>query len=83
MNDEMDFTNRTGIELIQLLARRVEEDLSPQSDNDRFHAMLGPALIVVAEVLRESVENAPDPKQAAQTAVEFCARWIFNLLIRE
>jgi hypothetical protein len=80
MADDMDFANTTGRELLQLLARRVEEGLSPQSDSERFQAMLGPALIVVAEVLRESVENAKDSSQAAHKLVDFSGRWLLKLL---
>jgi hypothetical protein len=80
MVDKFDFTNQTGIELLQLLARRVEERLSPRSDQERFQALLGPALVLLAEIFRETVENADDPRQSAQMLLDFSDRWILQLL---
>jgi len=57
MQDQaMAFSNRTGNELFRLLAQRAREELSEQSGFDRNTAMLGAALIAIAEVMRESVK---------------------------
>src|SRR5436309_11252939 len=59
MQDQaMAFSNRTGNELFRLLVQRARDELPAQSGGNRNTAMLGAALITVAEVLRESVERA-------------------------
>lgn len=70
------FTDRTGNELFRLLTQRVQAELSQQSDFDRYTAMLGAALIVVAEVLREPVEQGKD----VDNLIAFSSRWLRKLL---
>jgi hypothetical protein len=70
------FADRTGNELFRLLAQRVQAELSEQSDFDRYTAMMGAALIVVAEVLREPVEQGKDVDEL----IAFSSRWLRKLL---
>ena len=72
----MDFSNRTGNELSRLLAQRALEELCEQSDFDRLTAMLGAALIAVAEVLREQIEKGSDVSKL----VDLSSRWLRVLL---
>ena len=72
----MDFSNRTGNELFRWLSQRALEELSGQSDFDRMTAMMGAALIAVAEVLRGSVEKGSDVGKL----VDLSARWLRTLL---
>jgi hypothetical protein len=72
----MDFSNRTGNELSRLLAQRALEELCEQSDFDRLTAMLGTALIAVAEVLREQIEKGSDVSKL----VDLSSRWLRVLL---
>lgn len=68
----MEFSNRVGQELYELLQRRSNEDLSDQPDFERHTPMLGAALIPVAEVLRGQVEKGKDPERL----LDFTARWL-------
>jgi hypothetical protein len=72
----MDFSNRTGNELFRWITQRALEELSEQSDFDRMTAMLGAALIAVAEVLRGSVEKGSDVGKL----VDLSSRWLRTLL---
>jgi len=72
----MDFSNRTGNELFRWLSQRALEELSEQSDFDRMTAMMGAALIAVAEVLRGSVEKGSDVGKL----VDLSSRWLRTLL---
>ncbi len=78
--DPFKFTNVTGLELNRLLERRVAERLASRPGQERFQAMLGAALIVVADTLQGPVRAATDPKQAADRMIELCANWLRNLL---
>lgn len=78
MTNEFDFSNTTAQELVQLLARRAEERLSAESDH--FAAVLGAALILLAEVLRRPIEEAKDPRQAAEKMIDLSVRWLRELL---
>lgn len=78
MADEFEFSNATGQELVELLAQRAEEKLPPGADY--FAAVLGAALVMLAEVLRRPIEQAKDPKAAADDMIELCVRWLRNLL---
>jgi hypothetical protein len=75
-NQLMEFSNRAGDDLFRLLAQRASEELSEQSDFDRMTAMLGAALIAVAEVLREQVKRGSD----AGKLVDLSSRWLRTLL---
>jgi hypothetical protein len=72
---EMQFSNRVGQELFELLAKRGSEQLEA-SDFDRFTAMLGAALLAVAEVLRLLIKDG----QNADKLVDFSARWLRTFL---
>jgi hypothetical protein len=72
----MQFSNGVGQELFQLLAKRGTEQLNEASDFDRCTAMLGAALLAVAEVLRLLIKNG----QSADKLVDFSARWLRTFL---
>ena len=77
MQDQaMAFSNRTGNELFRLLVQRARDELPAQSGGDRNTAMLGAALITVAELLRESVERGED----LDKLVAFSSHWLRLLL---
>jgi hypothetical protein len=77
MNDQlMEFSDRVGVEMWQLLTRRAEAELSEVSGNNRLTATLGAALIAVTGVLREPVERGWNADEAST----FCAKWISDLL---
>ncbi len=71
-----DFSNQIGNELFRLLMKRATEALSGQSDLDRFTAMLGAALIAVAEVPRSQVEKSSDVSKL----VGLSSRWLWSFL---
>jgi len=75
-NQLMDFSNRIGSELLSLLVKRASEELSEQSGHDRTTAMLGAALIAVAEVLRIQIKQGSDVSEL----VDFSSRWLRILL---
>ncbi len=75
-NQLMDFSNRIGSELFSLLAKRASEELCEQSDRDRITAMLGAALISVAEVLRVQIKQGSDVSKL----VDLSSRWLRVLL---
>ncbi len=75
-NQLMDFSNQIGSELFSLLVKRASEELSEQSDRDRITAMLGAALIVVAEVLRVQIKQGSDVSKL----VDLSSRWLRVLL---
>ena len=75
-NPLMDFSNRIGGELFALLGKRASEELTEQSDRDRLTAMLGAALIAVAELLRIQIEKGSDVSRL----VDFSSRWLRVLL---
>ncbi len=72
----MDFSNRIGSELFSSLVKRASEELSEQSDQDRTTAMLGAALIAVAEVLRIQTKQGSDISKL----VDLSSRWLSTLL---
>jgi hypothetical protein len=71
----LQFSNRVGGEMFQLLTKRLEE-LSEEPGFDRYSAALAAALIPVAEVLRDPVEKGAPPEQL----VGFASRWLNRLL---
>lgn len=75
-NQLMDFSNQIGSELFSLLVKRASEELSEQSDRDRITAMLGAALIAVAEVLRVQIKQGSDVSKL----VDLSSRWLRVLL---
>ena len=81
MSDQLiEFSSRVGQESWRLLAQRALDELSENSDFDRFTALLAAALIPVAEVLREPVEKARDSRGMADQMVAFCSRQLRVLL---
>ena len=81
MTDElMEFAGRTGQELFRLLAQRALEELSEQSDFDRFSAMLAAPLIPIAEILRDPSAEAQDPNRMADRMIELSSRQLRGLL---
>ena len=67
----MQFSNRVGQELFQLLRKRLEE-LCGEQNFDRYTAALGAALIAVAEVLRDPIEKGAAPEKL----VALASRWL-------
>lgn len=81
MSDQlMEFSSRVGQESWRLMAQRALDELSDNSDFDRFTALLGAALIPVAEVLREPIEKARDSRSMADQMVAICSRQLRGLL---
>ena len=81
MSDQlMEFSSRVGQESWRLMAQRALDELSENSDFDRFTALMGAALIPVAEVLREPIEKARDSRSMADKMVAICARQLRGLL---
>lgn len=70
------FSNRVGNELFTSLRKQASEELTEQSDLDRLTAMLGAALIAVAEVLRVQIEPGSDVGKL----VDFSSCWLRVLL---
>ena len=75
-SDPFEFSNSVGSELSRVLAARAEAELAEISDADRMTAMLGAALIAVAEVLREPVEQGV----RLDSLMSFCDKWLRELL---
>ena len=81
MSDQlMEFSSRVGQESWRLMAQRALDELSDNSDFDRFTALLAAALIPVAEVLREPIEKARDSRGMADQMVAICSRQLRGLL---
>ncbi len=78
--DAFEFTNRVGVEMSELLARRVADELPGVSDQERFTTMLSCTLIPVVEVLRHPIERAGDRQLACDELVGMCSKWIRELL---
>lgn len=72
----MQFADRVGVELFQLLQKRVAEQLAGEKNFDSYTAALGAALIAVANVLRDPVEKGGDPEKL----VTFASRWLRSFL---
>jgi len=81
MSDQLiSFSDRVGQELYQLLEKRGLEGLSNESGYDRFTALLGAALILIAEVLRGPIEQAKDRERMANQMIEISTRQLYGLL---
>ena len=78
MTDDFDFVNTTAQELVDLLVLRAEQKLSPGSDY--WSAVMGAALTLLAEVVRQQAVNANDPRKAVDALVDHSARWLRELL---
>jgi len=79
-NDAYTFSNITGVELSQLLSERVAERLPSLTSHEHFQAMLGSALVGVANVLRGPATAAPDPRKTAEQMIHLSADWLRRLL---
>jgi hypothetical protein len=79
-NDAYRFSNVTGVGVSRFLSERVAERLPSLASQDQFQAMLGAALVAVANVLREPVEAAPDKAKAAEQMIQLSANWLRQLL---
>ena len=79
-NDAYKFANITGVELSRLLSDRAAERLSSLPSHEHFQAMLGAALVAVANTLQGPVTAAADPRQAAEQMIQLCAGWLQKLL---
>ena len=75
-NAGMEFADRVGVELFDLLRRRVSEQLAHEKNFDSYTAGLGAALTVVANVLRDPVEKGGDPEKL----VAFSSKWLRTFL---
>lgn len=75
-NAGMEFADRVGVELFELLRQRVSEQLARERNFDSYAAALGAALITVANVLRDPIEKGGDP----ETLVAFASRWLRSFL---
>lgn len=75
-NAGLEFADRVGPELFELLRKRVAEQLATETNFDSYGAALGAALIVVANVLRDPIEKGADPEKL----VAFASRWLHTLL---
>jgi hypothetical protein len=81
MSDQlMNFSDQVGQELYQLLAKRGLEGLANESGYDRFTALLGAALIPIAEVLRGPIEQSKDRERMANQMIEISSRQLYGLL---
>lgn len=80
MANEMEFANRTAAELLQLLARRVEEHQAPQTGQERFQALLAPIVLMLANVLQDAVTDSDDPRRTAQNLMDFTSRSVLAIL---
>lgn len=75
-NAGMEFADRVGVELFELLRQRLSEQLAQEKNFDSYAAALGAALIVVANVLRDPIEKGGDP----EALVAFASRWLRSFL---
>lgn len=76
MADLVDFSNRVGSELAEVLAKRALEELTEVSSNDRFTAVLGATLVATVSVLRGPIERGAD----VEKVLDLSARWLRRLL---
>jgi hypothetical protein len=75
-NPLMEFSNRIGNELFRVLVQRALEKLPEKSDFERLTAMMGAALIVLAEVLRGPIEEGQD----AEKLIDVSSKWLREFL---
>ncbi|HWO89634.1 MAG TPA: hypothetical protein VNL98_10850 [Gemmatimonadales bacterium] len=80
MPHDMEFANRTAVDLVQILAQRVEAEVSPQTDQERFQALMGPVVGMLAILFQDTVERSPTPRQTVQRLMDFYGSWICTLL---
>ncbi len=73
---QVNFANEVGAELSALLMTRARERLGDDENWDQYTAVLSASLLVVAEILRESIDQGAD----ADAVVDFAATWLKDLL---
>ncbi len=66
--DPMEFADRVGTELSNLLLTRARAELMDSPSDEQFSASLGASLLCVAEVLRNPVERGVPAARVAQIA---------------
>ncbi len=66
--DPLEFADRVGTELSNLLVERARAELMDASQDAQFSAVLGASLLCVAEVLRNPVERGVPAARVAQIA---------------
>ncbi len=66
--DPMDFADRVGTELSNLLVTRAREELMDLQADEQFSAALGASLLCLAEVLRNLVERGVPAARVASIA---------------
>lgn len=66
--DPMEFADRVGAELSNLLLTRARAELMDSPPDEQFSASLGASLLCVAEVLRNPVERGVPAARVAQIA---------------
>lgn len=76
MANLMEFSNRAGVELYEVLVKRATAELPDTSNFDTFTAMLGATLIATANVLRGPIEAG----MSVDDALNFSTRWLRTLL---
>jgi hypothetical protein len=79
-NDAFRFSNITGMELSRLLSERVAERLPALTGQDHLQAVLGAALVTLADVLQGPVRATPDPRKTAERMIQLSADWLRRLL---
>jgi hypothetical protein len=66
--DPLEFAERVGAELSNLLVGRARAELMDATPDAQFSAVLGASLLCVAEVLRNPVERGVPAARVAQIA---------------
>ena len=68
--DSMEFADRVGAEVSNLLVERARAELMDAPQEAQFSAVLGASLLCVAEVLRNPVERGVPAARVAQIAAK-------------
>ncbi len=66
--DPLEFADRVGTELSNLLVTRARAELRDSPPDEQFSATLGASLLCIAEVLRNPVERGVPAARVAQIA---------------
>ena len=73
---QLNFANEVGTEMSALLMTRALERLGDDEKWDQYTAVLSASLLVVAKILRESIDQGADP----DAVIDFAATWLKDLL---
>lgn len=79
VSDEFDFVNATGQELVDLLCLRAQQKKLPPGSG-YWSAVMGAAVTLLAEVVRQQALNTNNPAKAAEVLADHSARWLRELL---